>query len=139
MSNSANSASGKQGFEARDWYGTRVSKTRDASLHYSFKRCLTKYIQPLYTAILHIPSSFQSLEVPASFVCKMKISKTFLQLKFVLTENHWLINFNPSKSNFLWEMLTNALKELGNNPFKENFYGKRNFIFHKSGVKTFLK
>ena len=46
-------------------------------------------------------------------------------------------------------MLTNAFRALVNNPFKESFYGKRKkkainvlidfFIFHKSGVKTFLK
>ena len=41
-----------------------------------------------------------------------------------------------------------CLRTLVNNPFKKNFYGKRKkainvlttfFIFHKSGVKTFLK
>ena len=47
------------------------------------------------------------------------------------------------------EMLTNALKVLVNNLFKESFYGKRKkktinvlttyFIFHKSSVNTFLK
>ena len=45
-------------------------------------------------------------------------------------------------------MLTNGLRTLVNNPFKENFYGKRKkkinvltafFIFHKNCVKTFLK
>ena len=46
-------------------------------------------------------------------------------------------------------MLTNALRTLVNNPFKESFYGKRKkktiniltilFIFHKNCVKTFLK
>ena len=46
-------------------------------------------------------------------------------------------------------MLTNALKILVNNPFKESFYGKKkkkviNFlttflIFHKNDIKTFLK
>ena len=46
-------------------------------------------------------------------------------------------------------MLTNILRALVNNPFKENFYGKRKkktiniltafFISHKSGVKFFLK
>ena len=43
-------------------------------------------------------------------------------------------------------MLTNILRVLINNPFKENFYGKKKinvitnfFIFHISGVKTFLK
>ena len=44
-------------------------------------------------------------------------------------------------------MLTNALRILVNNPFKENFYGKKKvinilttfFIFHKNDVKTFLK
>ena len=44
-------------------------------------------------------------------------------------------------------MLTNALKTLVNNPFKESFYEEKKtinvltafFIFHKSGVKTFLK
>ena len=54
-------------------------------------------------------------------------------------------------------MLTDALRAIINNPFKESFYGKKNththtttttsitnvltifFIFHKSGVKTFLK
>ena len=42
-------------------------------------------------------------------------------------------------------MLTDALKAIVNNPFKENFYGKRKkiniltvfSIFHKSDVKTF--
>ena len=47
------------------------------------------------------------------------------------------------------EMLTNALRVLVNNLFKERFYGKRKkktinvlttyFIFHKSSVNTFLK
>ena len=48
------------------------------------------------------------------------------------------------------EMLMDALRVIVNNPFKENFYGKRIkkkvinvltvfFISHKSGVKTFLK
>ena len=43
-------------------------------------------------------------------------------------------------------MLIDALKAIVNNPFKENFYGKRKkiniltvFFFHKSGVKTLLK
>ena len=44
-------------------------------------------------------------------------------------------------------MLTNALRALVNNPFKENFYRKKKvinilitfFISHKSGVKIFLK
>ena len=46
-------------------------------------------------------------------------------------------------------VLTNALKVMVNNPFKENFYEKRKkkainvltffFIFHKCVVKTFLK
>ena len=46
-------------------------------------------------------------------------------------------------------MLTDALKVIVNNPFKENFYGKRKkkvinvltafFISYKSGAKTFLK
>ena len=45
-------------------------------------------------------------------------------------------------------MLTNALRALVNNPFKESSYGKRKnkinvltifFISHKSGVKHFLK
>ena len=46
-------------------------------------------------------------------------------------------------------MLTNALRTLVNHSFKESFYEKRKektinilttfFIFHKSGVKTFLK
>ena len=47
-------------------------------------------------------------------------------------------------------MLMNALRELVNNSFKESFYEKKKikkainvliafFIFHKSGVKTFLK
>ena len=47
-------------------------------------------------------------------------------------------------------MLTNALRALVHNPFKENFYGKRKkkktiniltvfFISHKSSVKIFLK
>ena len=45
-------------------------------------------------------------------------------------------------------MLTNTLRALINNSFKENFYGKRKktiniltvfFISHKSDVKTFLK
>ena len=46
-------------------------------------------------------------------------------------------------------MLTNALKILVNNPFKESFYGKKKkkvinvlttfFIFHKNDIKTFLK
>ena len=45
-------------------------------------------------------------------------------------------------------MLTNAFRAIVNNLFKENFYGKKkkvidiwiNFsIFHKSGIKTFLK
>ena len=46
-------------------------------------------------------------------------------------------------------MLTNALRVLVNNPFKESFYWKRKkktfnvltifFISHKSCVKTFLK
>ena len=47
-------------------------------------------------------------------------------------------------------MLMNALRALVNNQFKEIFYGKKKgkkkinilttfFIFHKSGIKTFLK
>ena len=45
-------------------------------------------------------------------------------------------------------MLTSALRVLLNNPFKENFYEQWKkviniltvfFIFHKSGIKTFLK
>ena len=45
-------------------------------------------------------------------------------------------------------MLTNVLRALIDNPFKESFYGKRKkvinvltsfFISHKSDVKTFLK
>ena len=45
-------------------------------------------------------------------------------------------------------MLTDALKVMINNPFKEIFYGGKKkainilivfFISHKSGVKTFLK
>ena len=42
-------------------------------------------------------------------------------------------------------MLTNALKALVNNPFKENFYEKKInilisfFIFYKNSVKIFLK
>ena len=45
-------------------------------------------------------------------------------------------------------LLTNVLRVLVNNPFKESFYGKKKktinvltifFIFHKSCVKTFLK
>ena len=45
-------------------------------------------------------------------------------------------------------MLTNALRALVNNPFKESFYGKRKnkinvltifFISHKSSVKHFPK
>ena len=44
-------------------------------------------------------------------------------------------------------MLTNALKTLVNNPFKESSYGKKKklmfliafFISHKSGVKPFFK
>ena len=40
---------------AKQVFRTRVSKTRDATFLYYFKRCLTNYIQPLYTTILHIP------------------------------------------------------------------------------------
>ena len=44
-------------------------------------------------------------------------------------------------------MLTDALRTIVNNPFKESFYGKKKtinvlttfFISNKSGVKTFLK
>ena len=45
-------------------------------------------------------------------------------------------------------MLTDTLRAIVNNSFKESFYGKIKkviniliifFIFHKSGVKTFLK
>ena len=43
-------------------------------------------------------------------------------------------------------MLTNALRALVNNLFKESFYGEKKinvltvyFISHKSGVKNFLK
>ena len=46
-------------------------------------------------------------------------------------------------------MLTNSLRVLVNNSFKENFYEKRKkkvinvftifFIFYKSGIKIFLK
>ena len=47
-------------------------------------------------------------------------------------------------------MLTNALRAMVNDPYKESFYRKRKknktinvltafFIFHKSNVKTFLK
>ena len=43
-------------------------------------------------------------------------------------------------------MLTNTLRVMINNPFKENFYGKKKkkvltifFISHKNCVKTFLK
>ena len=45
------------------------------------------------------------------------------------------------------EILTNIIRVLVNNPFKEKFYGKKKtinilttfFIFHKSDVKIFLK
>ena len=46
------------------------------------------------------------------------------------------------------KMLTNALRALVNNPFKESFYGEKKktikvltvfFISHKSGVKIFQK
>ena len=36
-------------------YGFRVSKTRDVTFHYSFKRCLTYYIEKLHNASLLIP------------------------------------------------------------------------------------
>ena len=45
-------------------------------------------------------------------------------------------------------MLTNVLRALVNNSFKENFQGEKKqlinvftdfFIFHKSGVKTYIK
>ena len=52
--NMSNSASGKRVFEARDWYGTRVSKTRDASLQFSFKPVLTYYILSLHNVSLQI-------------------------------------------------------------------------------------
>ena len=49
----------------------------------------------------------------------------------------------------LWKMLTSVLRTLINNSVKESFYGKRKekvinvltifFIFHKSGVKIYLK
>ena len=47
------------------------------------------------------------------------------------------------------EILTNVIRALINNPFKESFYGKRKektinvltafFISYKSGIKIFLK
>ena len=44
------------------------------------------------------------------------------------------------------KMLTNALRVMVNNPFKESFYRKKKinvlttiFIFHKNDIKTFLK
>ena len=49
---------------------------------------------------------------------------------------------------YCWEMLTNALRALASNLFKDSFYEKRKeklmfwyifFISHKSGIKTFLK
>ena len=52
--NMSNSASGKRVFEARDWYGTRVSKTQDASLQFSFKPVLTYYILSLHNVSLQI-------------------------------------------------------------------------------------
>ena len=54
MSNSANSASKKRVFKARDWYGTWVFKTLDASLHFSFKPILTYYILSLHNINLQI-------------------------------------------------------------------------------------
>ena len=68
------------------------------------------------------------------------------QISFIITFK--IIEFNLIF--FKREMLTSALKVLVNNPFKESFYGKLKkkkeiniltvfFIFHKSGIKTFLK
>ena len=46
----SSSASRKRVFKPRVLYGTRVSKTRDASLQLSFKRVLTYYIISIYYA-----------------------------------------------------------------------------------------
>ena len=73
MSNSANLASGKRVFEARDWYGTRVSKTWDASSHFSFKPILTYYILSLHNVNLQI-----SPKVVHLYVSLPHFSKKFL-------------------------------------------------------------
>ena len=65
-------------------------------------------------------------------------------VQILAVENIFSLNFFI----YLREMLTNVLRALINNPFKESFYGKRKkvinvltsfFISHKSDVKTFLK
>ena len=60
MSNSTNSASGKHVSEARDWYGTRVFKTWDTSLQFSFKPILTYYILSLHNVCLQISPAKQA-------------------------------------------------------------------------------
>ena len=76
---------------------------------------------------------------------------SWLRLIFVFTGHCFWLTRKCKKSLMALkrrEMLTNALRALVNNPFKESFNGKRkkaiNFlttfsISHKSGVKTFLK
>ena len=61
----SNLASRKRVFKPRVLYGTRVSKTRDASLQLSFKRVLTYIFYPLTMLVpkyLHIYSLMASLD-----------------------------------------------------------------------------
>ena len=72
-----------------------------------------------------------------------------MSLKNRLLENCFKISRFEIYLNFLWKILTNTLKTLANNQFKDNFYEKRKkeqlifwqffFIYHKNDVKTFPK
>ena len=48
-----------------------------------------------------------------------------MSLKNRLLENCFKISRFEIYLNFLWKILTNTLKTLANNQFKDNFYGKR--------------
>ena len=66
--------------------------------------------------------------------------------KIVLNSKISWQKYSCQTDTIYWEMQTNALRILVNNPFKEIFYEKRKkniltvfFIFHKNYVKIFLK
>ena len=62
-----------------------------------------------------------------------------------VTKRHITLTLDWKENILLWKVLTNALRTIVNNLFKESFYGKKNdiltdfFISHKSYVKIYLK
>ena len=66
-------------------------------------------------------------------------------ITFPIRDLEWINNYIKQIHLYLREILTNALRTMVNNPFKESFYRKRKkkvinvlttfFIFHKSSVK----